>query len=102
MPRRSGTPAALERSVGRTTRVPANRNNRAPTQSGWREGLRPVRALSGGSRRRRAVDRCGGSSRSGARLGIVPFTASMKIVPANGFWVMDDRLVVAEDWHAEL
>ncbi|MCB8902746.1 MULTISPECIES: helix-turn-helix transcriptional regulator [unclassified Streptomyces] len=35
-------------------------------------------------------------------LGIVPFTASMKIVPATGFWVMDDRLVVAEDWHAEL
>ncbi|MEU6197705.1 helix-turn-helix transcriptional regulator [Streptomyces sp. NPDC047061] len=35
-------------------------------------------------------------------LGIVPFTASVKIVPANGFWVMDDRLVVAEDWHAEL
>ncbi|MFF0183577.1 helix-turn-helix domain-containing protein [Streptomyces sp. NPDC005244] len=35
-------------------------------------------------------------------LGVVPFTASMKIVPANGFWIMDDRLVVAEDWHAEL
>lgn len=35
-------------------------------------------------------------------LGIVPFTASMKIVPANGFWILDDRLVVAEDWHAEL
>ncbi|MEU9413581.1 helix-turn-helix transcriptional regulator [Streptomyces sp. NPDC048281] len=35
-------------------------------------------------------------------LGVIPFTASMKIVPANGFWVLDDRLVVAEDWHAEL
>lgn len=35
-------------------------------------------------------------------LGIIPFTASMKIVPANGFCVLDDRLVVAEDWHAEL
>lgn len=35
-------------------------------------------------------------------LGIIPFTASVKIVPANGFWVLDDRLVVAEDWHAEL
>ncbi|MEU6485670.1 helix-turn-helix transcriptional regulator [Streptomyces sp. NPDC046887] len=35
-------------------------------------------------------------------LGIVPFTASVKIVPANGFWILDDRLVVAEDWHAEL
>jgi transcriptional regulator with XRE-family HTH domain len=35
-------------------------------------------------------------------LGIIPFSASVKIVPANGFWVLDDRLVVAEDWHAEL
>ncbi|WP_405536728.1 helix-turn-helix transcriptional regulator [Streptomyces sp. NBC_00075] len=35
-------------------------------------------------------------------LGIIPFTASVKIVPANGFWVLDDRLVVAEDWHAEI
>ncbi|RDG37238.1 helix-turn-helix domain-containing protein [Streptomyces corynorhini] len=35
-------------------------------------------------------------------LGVIPFTASVKIVPANGFWVLDDRKVVAEDWHAEL
>ncbi len=35
-------------------------------------------------------------------LGIVPFSASVKIAPANGFWVLDDRLVIAEDWHAEL
>ncbi|MEU5095275.1 helix-turn-helix transcriptional regulator [Streptomyces sp. NPDC020996] len=35
-------------------------------------------------------------------LGVIPFTAAVKIVPANGFWVLDDRLVVAEDWHAEL
>ncbi|MGW1463345.1 helix-turn-helix domain-containing protein [Streptomyces sp. NPDC002308] len=35
-------------------------------------------------------------------LGVIPFTASVEIVPANGFWVLDDRLVVAEDWHAEL
>lgn len=35
-------------------------------------------------------------------LGVIPFTASVKIVPANGFWVLDARLVVAEDWHAEL
>ncbi|MEU6979137.1 MULTISPECIES: helix-turn-helix transcriptional regulator [unclassified Streptomyces] len=35
-------------------------------------------------------------------LGIVPFTVPVKIVPANGFWVLGDRLVVAEDWHAEL
>ncbi|MFE7172581.1 Scr1 family TA system antitoxin-like transcriptional regulator [Streptomyces sp. NPDC057616] len=35
-------------------------------------------------------------------LGVIPFTAAVKIVPANGFWVLDDPLVVAEDWHAEL
>ncbi|QDY77496.1 helix-turn-helix domain-containing protein [Streptomyces qinzhouensis] len=35
-------------------------------------------------------------------LGVIPFTASVKIVPANGFWVLDDRVVVAEDWHAEM
>lgn len=35
-------------------------------------------------------------------LGVIPFTARVKIVPANGFWILDDRLVVAEDWHAEL
>ncbi|QIJ65195.1 helix-turn-helix transcriptional regulator [Streptomyces sp. JB150] len=35
-------------------------------------------------------------------LGVIPFAASVKIVPANGFWVLDDRLVVAEDWHAQL
>ncbi|MGN5637269.1 helix-turn-helix domain-containing protein [Streptomyces sp. AC154] len=35
-------------------------------------------------------------------LGVIPFAASMEIVPANGFWILDDRLVVAEDWHAEL
>jgi transcriptional regulator with XRE-family HTH domain len=35
-------------------------------------------------------------------LGIIPFSASVKIVPASGFWVLDDRLVVAEDWHAEM
>ncbi|MFJ2607744.1 MULTISPECIES: helix-turn-helix domain-containing protein [unclassified Streptomyces] len=35
-------------------------------------------------------------------LGIIPFDAPMKIVPANAFWVLDARLVVAEDWHAEI
>ncbi|MFB1046763.1 helix-turn-helix domain-containing protein [Streptomyces chrestomyceticus] len=35
-------------------------------------------------------------------LGIVPFGASLKIPPANGFWIFDERLVIAEDWHAEL
>ncbi|WP_030777390.1 helix-turn-helix domain-containing protein [Streptomyces sp. NRRL S-920] len=35
-------------------------------------------------------------------LGIVPFTASLKIFPGNSFWVYDERLVIVEDWHAEL
>jgi hypothetical protein len=35
-------------------------------------------------------------------LGIIPLSAPLKIPAANGFWVLDDRLVVAEDWHAEL
>jgi hypothetical protein len=35
-------------------------------------------------------------------LGIVPFDASLKIYPGNGFWVYDERLVVVEDWHAEM
>ncbi|MFD6973549.1 helix-turn-helix domain-containing protein [Streptomyces sp. NPDC059949] len=36
------------------------------------------------------------------QLGIVPFNAALAIPPANGFWMYDDRLVIAEDWHAEL
>lgn len=36
------------------------------------------------------------------RLGIVPFGAPMRIPPANAFWVYDERLVIVEDWHAEL
>ncbi|URN16452.1 MULTISPECIES: helix-turn-helix domain-containing protein [Streptomyces] len=35
-------------------------------------------------------------------LGIVPFAAPLKIPPGNGFWVYDERLVIVEDWHAEL
>jgi transcriptional regulator with XRE-family HTH domain len=35
-------------------------------------------------------------------LGIVPFAAPVRIAPANGFWLLDDRFVVVEDWHAEL
>jgi transcriptional regulator with XRE-family HTH domain len=36
------------------------------------------------------------------QLGIVPFGAPVRIPPANGFWIYDERLVIAEDWHAEL
>ncbi|MFJ4692929.1 helix-turn-helix domain-containing protein [Streptomyces sp. NPDC088766] len=35
-------------------------------------------------------------------LGVVPFTAALKIYPGNGFWIYDERRVVVEDWHAEL
>jgi hypothetical protein len=35
-------------------------------------------------------------------LGIVPLGAALKIPAANGFWIMDDRLVIAKHWHAEI
>lgn len=35
-------------------------------------------------------------------LGIVPLDAALRLPAANGFWILDDRLVVAEDWHAEI
>ncbi|MFE6841621.1 helix-turn-helix domain-containing protein [Streptomyces sp. NPDC057686] len=35
-------------------------------------------------------------------LGIVPFAAALKIPPATGFWIYDDRQVIVETWHAEL
>ncbi|MGX2994093.1 helix-turn-helix domain-containing protein [Streptomyces sp. JNUCC 64] len=36
------------------------------------------------------------------RLGIVPLDAVLHVPPANAFWIFDDRLVITEDWHAEL
>jgi hypothetical protein len=36
------------------------------------------------------------------KLGIIPFSASLKIYPGNSFWIYDERRVVVEDWHAEL
>nr|WSW44145.1 helix-turn-helix transcriptional regulator [Streptomyces sp. NBC_01001] len=35
-------------------------------------------------------------------LGIVPLGAALKIPPATGFWMYDDRQVIVETWHAEL
>lgn len=35
-------------------------------------------------------------------LGIVPLSSSLKVPAANGFWILDDRLAITEDWHAEL
>ncbi|MEW2530853.1 helix-turn-helix transcriptional regulator [Streptomyces sp. NPDC047071] len=36
------------------------------------------------------------------QLGIVPFGAQLALPPATGFWLYDDRLVIVEEWHAEL
>ncbi|MFJ2607398.1 MULTISPECIES: helix-turn-helix domain-containing protein [unclassified Streptomyces] len=36
------------------------------------------------------------------RLGIVPLDAALRLSPSNAFWVLDNRLVITEDWHAEL
>ncbi|WP_053640715.1 MULTISPECIES: helix-turn-helix domain-containing protein [unclassified Streptomyces] len=35
-------------------------------------------------------------------LGVIPLGAPLKVPAANGFWILDERLVVTEDWHAEL
>ncbi|MEU1277744.1 helix-turn-helix transcriptional regulator [Streptomyces sp. NPDC005805] len=35
-------------------------------------------------------------------LGILPFSAPLKIPPATAFWIYDDRRVIVENWHAEL
>ncbi|MEU8971757.1 helix-turn-helix transcriptional regulator [Streptomyces monashensis] len=35
-------------------------------------------------------------------LGIVPWDAALRLLPGNSFWILDDRLVTVEDWHAEL
>ncbi|WP_055563589.1 helix-turn-helix domain-containing protein [Streptomyces atriruber] len=35
-------------------------------------------------------------------LGIIPFSASLKIPASTAFWVYDDRRVIVETWHAEL
>ena len=36
------------------------------------------------------------------RLGIVPFGASLKVTPKHGFWIFDERLVIAETVNAEM
>lgn len=35
-------------------------------------------------------------------LGIIPFAARLKLSPKHGFWITDDRLVIADTWNAEL
>ncbi|MFE3047539.1 helix-turn-helix domain-containing protein [Streptomyces albidoflavus] len=49
------------------------------------------------------LDRLGGVvGLDTVRLGIVPLGSQVPVPPANGFWLYDDRLAIAEDWHAEL
>ncbi|MEV7680813.1 helix-turn-helix transcriptional regulator [Streptomyces sp. NPDC088341] len=35
-------------------------------------------------------------------LGIIPLTAEVRIAAGDDFWIHDDRLVIAESWHAEM
>ncbi|WP_046503110.1 helix-turn-helix domain-containing protein [Streptomyces odonnellii] len=39
---------------------------------------------------------------STVELGIIPLTADVRIAAGDDFWIHDDRLVVAESWHAEM
>ncbi|MFI0829642.1 helix-turn-helix domain-containing protein [Streptomyces roseolus] len=34
-------------------------------------------------------------------LGVIPLAAPLKVPPASGFWVLDERVAVTEDWHSE-
>ncbi|GAA3302113.1 helix-turn-helix domain-containing protein [Streptomyces cinereospinus] len=36
------------------------------------------------------------------RLGIIPLDRALRLPPANSFCMLDERVVVLEDWHAEL
>ncbi|MFF8814292.1 helix-turn-helix domain-containing protein [Streptomyces pactum] len=35
-------------------------------------------------------------------FGVVPLSAALRLPPANGFTILDNRLATTEDWHAEL
>ena len=49
------------------------------------------------------LDRLAGMvGRDTVELGVIPLGASLRIPTANGFWILDQQLVIAEDWHAEL
>jgi transcriptional regulator with XRE-family HTH domain len=39
---------------------------------------------------------------STVELGIIPFTADVRVAAGDDFWIHDDRLVIAESWHAEM
>ncbi|MGW3939162.1 helix-turn-helix domain-containing protein [Streptomyces phaeochromogenes] len=49
------------------------------------------------------LDRLAGSvGLDTVELGIIPFSASLKVPPATAFWVYDDSRVIVETWHSEL
>lgn len=49
------------------------------------------------------LDRLAGSvGLDTVELGIIPFSASLKVPPATAFWVYDDSQVIVETWHSEL
>lgn len=35
-------------------------------------------------------------------LGIIPFGVRTPFSPKHGFWIIDERLVIADTWNAEL
>ncbi|WP_216588529.1 helix-turn-helix domain-containing protein [Streptomyces brasiliscabiei] len=39
---------------------------------------------------------------STVELGIIPLTADVRLAAGDDFWIHDDRLVIAESWHAEM
>ncbi|MFI1395381.1 helix-turn-helix domain-containing protein [Streptomyces sp. NPDC020681] len=39
---------------------------------------------------------------STVELGIIPLTADVRVAAGDDFWIHDDRLVIAESWHAEM
>ncbi|MGG8409943.1 helix-turn-helix domain-containing protein [Streptomyces sp. 12297] len=39
---------------------------------------------------------------STVELGVIPLTADVRIAAGDDFWIHDERLVIAESWHAEM
>lgn len=39
---------------------------------------------------------------STVEIGIIPLTADVRVAAGDDFWIHDDRLVIAESWHAEM
>lgn len=64
--------------------------------------------LLSGSARKRGLDEPGDSGAAtpidtlDLDHGVFPRGASLRIPTANGFWILDQQLVIAEDWYAEM